>query len=260
MSVGAAGKAGWLKFVQCALLVAAVLARQGTHAAELTVLSTVGMRGGLEKARGEFERANSDRFDVTYGTAAVLKRRIENGAAFDVAILTRSMVEDLAGKGRILTSTVASVAKSGMGIAVKAGATPPDIGTRDALRRALLSAGAIAYTKEGQSGAAAGHLFEALGISGAIGDRVVLETRPGGGVLAVAEDKATLGIALISEIAAETSVELAGPLPAELQTYVVFAAGMSAGAKQPEACRRFIAFLGTAAARRGFRTMGLDSE
>jgi molybdate transport system substrate-binding protein len=86
-----------------------------------------------------------------------------------------------------------------------------------------------------------------------------LETRPAGGVLAVAEGKATLGIALMSEIAADSQVELVGPLPDDLQTYVVFGAGMASGTKKPQGCRAFIAFLGTREVGRTLKKLGMET-
>lgn len=248
-----------MKFAQLALVAVGVLVCNWSHAAEITVISTVGVRGLLEQIRGSYERRTNDRVRVEYGTAAVLKRQLEEGAPFDVAILTQSLIEDLARQGKIAEATRAVVAKSGIGIAVKAGAAKPSIRTHEALRRALLASSGIAYTKEGQSGAAAARLFDTLGIAEPMRDRIDLETRPAGGVLAVAEGKAALGIALMSEIAADSQVELLGPLPGELQTYVVFAAGIASNTRAPRTCRAFIAFLGTPEVATALRKLGMET-
>ena len=248
-----------MKFAQFALVAMGTLACNWSHAAEITVVSTVGVRGLLEQIRASFEHHSNDRLHVEYGTAAVLKRRLEGGAPFDVAILTQSMIDDLARQEKIVEATRTVVARSGMGVAVRAGTSKPVIDTQEGLRRALLASSGVAYTKEGQSGAAAARLFDTLGIVAAMRDRILLETRPAGGVLAVAEGKASLGIALMSEIAADSQVELAGPLPGDLQTYVVFAAGMAASTQEQATCRAFIAFLGTREMDLRLQKLGMEA-
>jgi len=249
-----------VKLAQPALVVIGMLACSWAHAAEIAVVSTVGVRGLLEQVRESFEHRSKDRLHVGYGTAAVLKRQLEGGGSFDVAILPQAMLDDLARQGKIVKGAGAVVAKSGMGIAAKAGTAKASIGTHESLRRALLAASGVAFTKEGQSGAAAARLFDSLGIAEAMKDRIDLEMRPAGGVLAVAEGKAALGIALMSEIAAESQVELVGPLPDDLQTYVVFGAGMASGTQKPQACRAFIAFLGTQAVGRTLKKLGMETR
>ncbi len=247
-----------MKFAQFALVAVGTLACNWSHAAEITVISTVGVRGLLEQIRENFERSGNDRVHVEYGTAAVLKRQLEGGGAFDVAILTQSMIDDLARQGKIVEETRTVVARTGMGIAVKAGTAKPSIGTPAGLRQTLLASSGVAYTKEGQSGAAAVRLFDILGIADTMKDRIDLEMRPAGGVLAVAEGKAALGIALMSEIAADSQVQSAGPLPGDLQTYVVFGAGVASSTKEPQACRNFVAFLGTREVRLTLQKLGME--
>ncbi len=104
------------------------------------------------------------------------------------------------------------------------------------------------------------HLFEVLGIGEQMRDRIVLEMRPAGGVLAVAEGKAALGIALMSEIAADSQVERVGPLPGDLQTYVVFGAGMASSTREQPACRAFIAFLRTPEVAMTLRKLGMEAS
>jgi len=256
----AAAEENPLKAMQMVLVAAAMLACGWTSAAEVAVVSTVGVRGILEQIRQEFERSSSQHLNFKYGTATTLKRQLDDGDSFDVAILPRFMIDDLASQGKVVGATSANIASIGIGVAVGAGTARPIIGTRDALRSALLASSGIAYTREGQSGAAAARVFDALGITEEIKNRIYLDTRPAGGVLAVAEGKAAVGIALMSEIAADPQVELVGPLPGDLQTYVVFAAGMASGTKEPDACRAFIAFLGTPQVRGKLRSLGMEGE
>jgi molybdate transport system substrate-binding protein len=245
--------------VQIALLVVAALVCNWCRGAEITVISTVAVQGLLEQVRTSFEHSTGNRLHVEYGTSAVLKRQLEDGGSFDVAILTQSMINDLARNGKVDSGAQAVVARSGVGLAAKKGTHKPSIVTRQALRRTLSGSSGIAYTKEGQSGAAAVRLFEALGIAETMKDRIYLDTRPGGGVLAVADGKAPIGIALMSEIAANPNVSLIGPLPGDLQSYVVFSAGAASSTKEPQACRAFISFLGGPEVRRRLQKLGMEA-
>ncbi len=247
-----------MKSVQIVLFALVTLACNWCHAAEIKVISTVAVQGLLEQVRTSFEHSTGDRLHVEYGTSAVLKRRLDDGGAFDVAILTQSMINDLAQQGKVDAGTRAVVARSGVGLAARAGTHKPSVATREALRRTLLASSAIAYTKEGQSGTAAVHLFDSLGIAEAMKERIYLDTRPAGGVLAVADGKAVIGIALLSEIAANPKVSLIGPLPGDLQSYVVFSAGTASSTKEAQACRAFISFLGRPQVRRRLKKLGME--
>ena len=124
------------------------------HAADIRVVSSVGMKAVIEEAKPLFERVSGHKLIVVFGTAVPLKRQLEEGEAFDVAILTPPLMADLAEHGRVVPLSVVDVAMAGLGLAVRKGAARPDIGTPDALKRALLDAKSIAHSKEGQSGAA----------------------------------------------------------------------------------------------------------
>ena len=116
----------------------------------------------------------------------------------------------------------------------------------------------IAYSKEGQSGAVMARLMERLGIADEMKPKTILETRSGGVALNVVEGKADLAFNLISEILPIAGAELAGPLPAELQSYVVFAAGIGAATKETEAAKAFINFLKAPAAVPVLKAKGME--
>jgi molybdate transport system substrate-binding protein len=242
------------------LLAGAALVCDSARAADLSIVSTVGVRGILERVRPDFERTSGDHVNIKYGTSAALKLQLDDGESFDVAILTPALLSDLAKQGKVVGTTWATVAKSGIGVAVKAGTARPRIGTREELRTALLASGVIAYTKEGQSGAATARVFDVLGVTQAVAGRIYLDPRPAGGLLAVAEGKAAMAFALLSEIAVNSQVDLAGPLPADLQSYIVFAAGMASATREPRACQDFIAFLRTPAVGRELEKFGMKGE
>src|SRR5262249_23909226 len=124
-----------------------------------------GVKLALDKLAPQFEAASEHKLKINYGTAVPLKRQIDAGETFDVVILTPSMIEDLAKAGKVAAGTSANIAKVGIGVAIRAGAVKPDIGTAEALKRALINAKSIAYSKEGQSGTAMAAIIERLGLT-----------------------------------------------------------------------------------------------
>jgi len=148
-----------------ALTLVALLASAHGEAAEIKVLSTVGMQPATPELFAQFEAATHHRVAVTYGLAAVLKTKFLEGAPADVLILTSPIIDDLAKQGKVVTESRKDVARSGVGVAVKAGAPKPDISTLEALKAAVLSAKSIGYSREGASGVAFARVLERLGIA-----------------------------------------------------------------------------------------------
>ena len=168
------------------------------------------------------------------------------------------MLEDLAKSGKVEAGSVVSVAKTGIGLAARKDAAPLDIGTAEALKRTLLAAKSVAHSKEGQSGIAAVKVMERLGIAEEMRPRIVLETRPGGAVTAVVEGKAELAFALVSEIVPVPEVKFVGPVPGDLQSYTVFAAGVSSSTKDVPAAKSFVEYLRGAGARSTLSAKGME--
>ena len=228
------------------------------QAADITVISSVGVQAVLQDLAPQFERQTSHKLKLTFGTAVPLKRQIEAGEAFDVVILTPALIEDLATQGRVAAGTRTGIAKTGIGVAIRAGAPRPDISTPEAFKRSLLGARSIVHSKEGQSGTYMAALIERLGLAAEMKPKTLLETRPGHTAIAVVEGKAELGFALISEILPVSGAELLGPLPAALQNYVVFTAGISPSAKDGEAARAFIQFFTAPTALPVLKAKGME--
>jgi molybdate transport system substrate-binding protein len=221
------------------------------RAAEIKVLTAGAFKPVVTELVAEFERATGHRVAVANDTAGALVRRIEGGEAFDLAVLTPAALEDLAGKGRV-AGPPTRLARVGIGVAVKAGAPRPDIATAEAFRAALVAAPSVAYIDPaagGSSGIYLDRLFGRLGIAEAVRAKAILV--PGGLVAErVVRGEAALGVHQISEILAVPGADLVGPLPRDLQNYTVYAGGIGAAAREPEAARAFLAALGgeTAAA------------
>jgi molybdate transport system substrate-binding protein len=198
--------------------------------AAVRVLSSNGVKAVIDEVRPEIERAIGRPLSIEFSTSAALKRKIEQGEPFDVAILTPAIVDDLVKQGKIATGSSVNIARSGVGVGVREGAPRTDVSTPDALKRALLDANKVAFTAEGQSRATIDRAFERLGIVDAMRPKVML-LGPAGGPAAVARGEADLTMTLVSEIIPIPGVQFLGPLPAELQDYVSFAAGRSTNAK-----------------------------
>jgi molybdate transport system substrate-binding protein len=224
------------------------------EAGELTVLGASGIKVLMEDLGPEFERTTGHKVIRTFGGAAALKRQIDDGEAFDLAILTSDVADDLIKRGKLVAATRTDVARSGIGIAVRQGARRPDIGSVDALKRALLDTASITYARQAETGMYFAGLLERLGIA----DAMRPKTRFGGGYVAevVVAGEAEMAVQLISELLAVRGVTLVGPLPAEVQSYTVLTAGVGAQAKDPSLAKEFLQFL--TAARSVYRSNGLE--
>jgi molybdate transport system substrate-binding protein len=238
--------------------IAALLAAASIRAAEIKVLASNGVKAALEELAPAFERATGNKVVITFGLAAVLKRQIEAGEAFDLAILTSAGIDDLAKQGKVDGGSRASIARSGVGIGIRKGAPRPDIGTPDALKRTMLSAKSVSWAKEGASGIYFASVLERMGIAEQMKPKVVLA--PSGAEVGklLAEGKAQYAALLVNELMASPGVEVLGPLPAELQSYTVFHAGVGVGSKDSSAAKALTKFLTTPSAGAVFKAKGQE--
>jgi molybdate transport system substrate-binding protein len=225
--------------------------------AEIKVLSGNGARAAIRELSSEFERATGHtvmlRFDVNPET----KRKIEAGEIFDVAILNPPVIDDLIQQGRIVAETRADIGRAGLGLAVRAGAPKPDIGSVEAFRRALLATKAVAYPGEGASGIYFVGLLDRLGIAAEMKSRL----RPMAAedtVEVVARGEADMVVVVASRIFDVPGVDPVGHLPAELQAMIGFTAGMATAAKEPEAAQALIRFFTAPAAAATLRSKGVQ--
>jgi molybdate transport system substrate-binding protein len=226
------------------------------QAADLQVFSSTAVKTVLEELGPQFEKATGNKLVFKIGPAAVLKTQIEGGAAFDVAILTVAATDDLAKQGKIATDSRAAIAHSGIGVAVRKGAPKPDIATAAAFKAALLNAKSVGYTAAGASGAYLKSLFEKLGITDALAPKLKLLSGPAGA--AVANGEVEIGMTQIPEILPYAAIELVGPLPADIQSYTNFSAGVAKDGKESAAASALIKFLTAPAAGAVYKAKGLE--
>ena len=225
-----------------ALLGVGVMAAGRGEAAEIKVLTAGAFKEVLLATLPGFEQATGHKVTVDNATVGVLTKRIEGGEAFDVAVMGPAAIEQLTQKGKFASGTQATLARVGVGVVVKDGTPKPDISSVDAFKRSLLAAKSIAYIDPaggGSSGIYLAKLLQQLGIAEAVNAKAKLI--PGGAVADhIAKGEAELGLHQISEILQVKGVSLVGPLPAEIQNYTVYAAGISATPKDAAAARALL--------------------
>ena len=225
--------------------------------AELKVLSTHAVEAVLRALSPKFAHASGQRLAIRYDPANALKRAIENGAAFDVAIVTRPVIDELAGQGLVLRETCRDIARCGLGVAVRAGAPNPDIATPDAFKDALLAARSVVRSSEGTSGVYFEKLLQRLGIADLLRGKIVLG--PSGRVAEmVARGEAELAVQQIPELLAVEGVDFAGPFPDALQLYTIFSAGVGAAASDRAAATALVEALAALSAAALYTTQGLE--
>jgi molybdate transport system substrate-binding protein len=224
-------------------------------ATEIKVLSGGAMRSLLVEAVPLFESASGFKVDLRFALTSVLKKEIEQGAAFDIALLPRPELDALVLHGSIVAGTQSDITRSAVGLAVRAGAPKPDIETVAAFKRTLLAAETLGYS-DGPSGAYVTELLLRLGIAQEMKPRTKLTSGPVAEL--VAKGEAEIGIQQIVAILPVKGAELVGPLPSELQNIIIYAAGLSARSAKSEAAREFIAFMTTPEVAQIIRAKGME--
>jgi molybdate transport system substrate-binding protein len=233
------------------------------NAAEIKILCTTALFTALEELAPQFERASGHKLVMSFANAASMTKRIADGEAADVAIITGAGVDDLIKQGKMASGTRVDIARSNVGVAVRAGAPKPDISTPDALKRTLLNAQSIAAsspTGGGASGALVAAVLVRLGIADQVKPKMKYAAGGPGGLVGtlVAKGEAEIGLQQVSELMAAPGVDIVGSLPAVLETATQFSAGIPASAKAAEAGKALVTFLTTPAAAAVIKAKGLE--
>ena len=232
-------------------------------AAEVHVVSSGGFAEAYRRLAPEFERMTGNTLVTGWGpsmgdTANAIPNRLRRGEAIDVVIMVGSSLDKLAEQGRVKPDSRALLARSSIGMAVKAGATKPDISNLEALKKTLLAAKSIAYSDSASGVYLENVLFPRLGIADALKGRAhMIPAEPVGQV--VARGDAEIGFQQISELMPVPGITVVGALPAEAQHVTLFSAGVVAGTKEPEAAQSLIRFLSSRDAAGVIRATGLEA-
>jgi molybdate transport system substrate-binding protein len=254
-------KATTLAVAALAMIVASLFVfaqRAPAQATDLRVLISDGMKPSAEELIPQIERSIGRPLKAHFDSSKRLEENIGSGEAFDVAILSSDVIDDLIKQGKIVAATRTEIARTGIGIGVRAGASKPDISTPPALKRTLLNAKSIAFNPTGASAVHTHEMLERLGIAEEVQSKLILDPGPGNPQRNVAEGKAELVITLIPEIKFFPGVELAGPLPADFQSYINFAAGVSTNSQSAEAGKALIKFITAPAAAATLKAKGVE--
>lgn len=226
------------------------------NAAEIRVMSPVALRPVLAKVGAEFEQSTGHKLVVSWGESGGIKSDIEKGVPFDVAILTLNFVDDLIKQGKLDGNTKTPIARSGIGIAIRKGAPRPDVSTTDAFKRTLTAAKSIGYVERSASSRYLNELFGRLGIAETIKSK--LKPLSGPAHTYVANGDPELAITQISAILQFEGVELAGPLPQDIQRYTVFVAAAPLKSNSDATARAFLKAMVSPAATSILKATGLE--
>jgi molybdate transport system substrate-binding protein len=229
-----------------------------THTAHVRVLSSNGVRAVLDELVPQCERALEVRVTIEYGTSAAIRQRVAAGEAADVVFATTEVVGELAGAGHLAADSRTPLGRSGIGVGIRAGARHPDIKTAAAIEQTLRAAKSVAYAQDGASRAHIERMFERLGLTAEMKAKTVLEQGSVRAAAKVVGGEAELLLTLVSEILPVEGMELVGPLPAEFQSYVSFAAALGAHTTSKDAARALVACIAAPAAAATFAAKGVE--
>jgi molybdate transport system substrate-binding protein len=221
------------------------------------VLSTLALKGAIVSLAGRYQAQTGTRIDADFAPTLGLLDRLRNGEPADVVILTREALADLAAKGSVVADSCVDLARSYVGIAVKAGAAHPDIATEAALRATLLGARAVAYSRIGASGILFAALIERMGIAQEINARAVI-IPSGFTAERLASGEADLAVQQISELKQVGGVEVVGAIPHHLQTPAVFSVGRLSASKLTEPADALLKYLASPEVAPVLRAAGLE--
>jgi molybdate transport system substrate-binding protein len=245
-----------LKIAMDAVALVAAMHIGGTaDAAEIRILSSGSLKGALSRLVPDFQNASGHTARIEYGPAGAIVGRIAKDEAADVVIVSRSQLEKLAGNGKVVEGSAVDIAGIALGVAIRKGAPKPDISNVEAFKRALLSADTIGYRDPitgSTSGIYTAAMLERLGIAQALKGKLRLDRSEGdvpeNVFLGVARGEVEMQIGQITEIVISPGVDLAGPLPAEIQNTTVMSAAVATAGKAPDAASAFIGFISSPSA------------
>jgi len=242
--------------------VAAILAGRTAAAADVQVMISSGFYGVYSELGPAFERASGHHLVTTRGPSMgdspeAIPTRLARGEAADVVILDGGAADELGKRGLVRADSKTVLARSLIGMVVRAGADKPDISSVEAFKRALANAKSIAYSDSASGVYIETVLYKQLGVSEEVKAKSkMIPADPVGEI--VARGEAELGFQQVSELMPVKGIDLLGPIPQEIQKVTIFSAAVATGAKEPEAGAALIKFLASPAAARAITDTGLE--
>ena len=224
--------------------------------AEITVMASLAFKAAYLQLVPLFEKQAPHKVTTFWVPSVDMRARLKEGEVVDLIVMSRQAIEELIPFNAIAANGITELATAGVGVAVKAGAPRPDIGTPEALKRTLLAAKSVAYST-GPSGVYLAKLFERMGIADEIAGKLKrVKDEPAGAL--VARGDAEIGFQQKSELLPVAGIDYIGPLPLEIQNVTTFAVGLHAKAPQPDAAKALVNFLTAPAARPIIESTGMD--
>ncbi|WP_284273436.1 substrate-binding domain-containing protein [Bradyrhizobium iriomotense] len=221
------------------------------------MLSTLGLMGAMRSLSSAYQAATGVHIDADFAPTQALLRRLRDGEAADLVILTREGLDEVIAEGRVVAESAADLARSYVGIAVAAGQPHPDISSESAPRKTLLAARSVAYSRLGASGIYFAGLIVRMGIATEINARATI-VQQGFTAERLVSGEADLAVQQISELKQVEGIEVVGPIPQDLQTPALFSAGCMATAKNAEAADRLLRYLASPDVVPALRQSGLE--
>lgn len=242
-----------MKFI---IIIAALLLAGAANAAEIKVLSTQATEQAYRELAPQFEKTSGHKLTTIFTGTLGVQKRIAAGETYDIILMAGPAIDAFIKAGTIVPGSRIDIARSGVGVAVKAGAQKPDISTTEAVKKTLLAAKSIGYST-GPSGVYLTSLLQRLGVADAVKDK--LKQTPTGVFVGniVASGEAEIGFQQVSELAHFPGVDFVGPLPADIQEITVFSAGLQVGTKDAEAAKAWLKFLTAPEHAAAFTSRGL---
>jgi molybdate transport system substrate-binding protein len=225
--------------------------------APIRVISSMATRQVLADLVQRFEQQGGAKVQVESVGGVDAAKRVRAGEVFDAVVLAANVIDELVAEGHVLAGTRTDLVKSGVAVAVRAGAPRPDIGSADAVRAAVLAARSISLST-GPSGVALNRLFERWGIAATIAPRMV-QAPPGVPVGSlVADGRVELGFQQLSELMHLQGITVLGPLPPEIQITTTFSGGVASKSSQPASVKALLEWMASPVAAEIERQHGME--
>ena len=229
---------------------------------DLRVLSGSGVQSVMNVIAPEFDQTSGHKVSFVYGTVGEMADRVQKGEVADMVIASGPQIENLEKLSKVASGTRTDLGKTGVGLFVRKGASKPDISSVEAFKRTMLAAKSIGWNDPAAGAPVSIYMlgvFEQMGIAAEMKAKTTDFKQRSERFEAVARGDVEIGFNQISEILAASGVDLLGPLPAAIQHYTVFTAGIVASSTNPEAAKELLAFIATPAAKAVMRAKGFET-
>ena len=249
------------RLIAFTLAIIATLLAAPAGAADIKIISAGAVRGLIGGMIADYSRQTGHKFDFKVGTTGQLRAIIASGEPADLIIASAPLMAELEQSGKMLPASRADLGRVGIGVAIREGASAPDIATPEAFKQLLMAARSVAYTdprEGGQSGIHLTRVAERFSIADLVAKKAVLTSGGHKAVEKVVQGEAEIAVTFMSEIVAIKGARLAAPIPEALQLYSVYAAAIPRSSTDPTAARAFIGVLAGRAMAERWKAAGFE--